>query len=1113
MMKKIVATLFFVSLFLAALLLVAPSLINWDKHKERIIAQIQPYLAPKIDVKGKVSFSLLPSPQILLEDVSLSNVEGSKADSLMTLQRLEAKMKFEPLLQGKFEVENINLANPVVNLEVLDDGSVNWTGIVKEQETPSAIEGDAIRLNKVTMTNGALRYKSQVTGAEWSVENLNLDISADTLSGPYRAAGQMKYGETPVGVEMSTGKAGEGGEVPVTINLSPSAGMPKVSFEGTVASAPELAVTGSLAVTEGKLSSIVTGPFFRNMPFMDDTADVKAQLQYKGREAKLTDIDAKFGEKGTLKGSLAIAFEKGKKPLVTAVLEGSHLKVAGKPGFLATPENFDASLKLKGKAITWAWAYMQGVTLAATTDKEEWVVKEGRFDMAGKSLVKIAGVVSPAKEVAAFTVMVTSDEFQKLAKALAMGNSNILKSVGESGVVKKLDMSASLDVKKDALNLFDIDAQFDGGTKMSGRLDINSRKGDTPEFVARLTFDQGDIGLPFKKDFEPLSLAMMKAKGEVHVNVRSFSRGAMHGQDLNFNATLDNGKMQVVSFLSMNPSFNMRGTVTGFSPLTGMDLQYEAQREKLGMFADAFGFTLPPPLQAGQSGKVEGTVTGDAGQFNFTFDGALDNGHVELQGRGTQDNDGNYSFENNLSIKRQDNGVWAQLGLPIDKLVEEDGQQTYKLEGRVIGSANSYKIQGIRTAGVVSAALARAAGKYEGDIEANKLDFDSWLHEGYKVSDKLALNLTAKQMEWRSNDFTDVKMKLEATGDSLKVGNFDGKLWGGVVSAQVEATKADSWKGKMKGAMHGAFLAGLMEALEFHGVKLSGNGDMDFNLSQDDSKSKDDWFAGVAGDISLRADAVTVEAFSPAKFSAVIGKMPYAPDDFAAQAATALGSADTTYKDVAAKFKVGDSKITIDKLKLADESATTVVTGAYSMGPETYDISAEVQMKNSPLTPYFDVKRAGEMGKASAYSLDLEALENYIGHIVKEPGDVPPPKTPIEKPVDAPPENLRKPIEQPPAQEKPIVIENHDAVPQEQGEMFPEEGGVDDTAPIESEDLIAPPTPSPDQPGFASDAPATPAPKEGNGDIKGILDRLDTDKEDANAPPPMPSPDGVQKQQ
>lgn len=1094
MMKKIVATLFFLSLFLIAVFLIAPSLINWDTHKEKLIAQIQPYVGRKIEVKGKVSFSLLPSPQISLQDVTLANVEGSKADSLMTLQRLEAKIKFEPLLQGKLEVENINLAGPKLNLEVLDDGSVNWTGVLKEQET--SIQGDTIRLNKVTLTDGQLRYNSQVTGAEWIVDNLNLDISADTLAGPYRANGKMKYGDNQIAVEINSSKPGTDGAVPLTVTLSPTEGLPKIAFDGAIGTQPELTAAGRLAITEGKMASMLSSPFLKNIPFLNDAATFNAHLEYKGREVTLSDIDAKFGEKGVLSGTLAIGFEKDKKPLVTADLTGSNLKVAAKPGFPVVPGGFDASLKLKGKAITWAWTYMQGVNLSLATDKEEWVIKDARFDMSGKSVVKLAGVVTPAHDIAGFTVMLTTEDFQKFAKAMGMGDSNILKSLGESGVLKKADISTSLDVKKQSLRFFDIDAQLETATKMSGTLDINTRKGDTPDFKANLHFEQGDIGLPFGKAFAPLSSAAMKAKGEIAVTVRNFSRGEMRGQDFNFNATLEGGKMQVVSFLSMTPSFNVRGTVSGFSPLTGMDLRYEFQREKLGMFAGVFGFELPPPLLPGQQGKTTGTVTGDASLFNFTLDGALDNGHVEIQGKGTRGEQA-YSWENSVSINRQDNGVWAQLGVPLDRLLENPEQKTYKLAAQVRGTRDAYKISSIRTDGVTSGALARSGGKYEGDIEANKLNFDAWLSNDSKLDDKLALNLAGKQLEWRDNMIDDAKLKLEGTRDSIKATDVTGKLWGGTVKAAVDSTKADKWKGSLKGSLQGAEIGDFLKLMEFDGIS-AGKGDIDFNLTEDDAKTADDWFAGMEGDIKVKTDRLTVESFSPAKFVALIATLRYAPDDFAEQALKALTSADTSYFNVAGDFRVGNSKITVEKLKMADDDASVNLTGSYMLGPESFDIAADVQMKNSPLTPYFTLTRKGVMGKAPGYTLDLEALANYIGHLVKEPGDVPPPKEPLVKPP------VGKPLETPPPMveklETPVVIGPAEG---EQEIHIPEEGGVDDTAPIETEELVAPPTPSPDQPGPAP-APA-PAP---NGDIKGILDRLD-DGDTSTAPVPEAQPENM----
>ena len=147
-------------------------------------------------------------------------------------------------------------------------------------------------------------------------------------------------------------------------------------------------------------------------------------------------------------------------------------------------------------------------------------------------------------------------------------------------------------------------------------------------------------------------------------------------------------------------------------------------------------------------------------------------------------------------------------------------------------------------------------------------------------------------------------------------------------------------------------------------------------------------------------------------------------------------------------------------------------------------------MKNSPLTPIFTVSRKGVMGKAPGYNLDLKDLENYIGHRVPTPPlDKP---LPVEQPLDVPPpvvEDLRKPIIIGPEEDEP---EAH----------IPEEGGVDDTAPIETEQLDAPPMPSPDQPGPA------PAPKKDSGDIKGILDRLD-EGDTSTAPPPEAQPENL----
>src|SRR5689334_16359645 len=110
MMKRLVSFLFFFSLIVLVTGLIAPSFINWNDYKDDILQYISPYLQRKVDVEGRISFRVLPQPEIMLEDVTVANgPDGSKTSSFMSLRQLEMRIKMEPLLEGRVEVEALRL--------------------------------------------------------------------------------------------------------------------------------------------------------------------------------------------------------------------------------------------------------------------------------------------------------------------------------------------------------------------------------------------------------------------------------------------------------------------------------------------------------------------------------------------------------------------------------------------------------------------------------------------------------------------------------------------------------------------------------------------------------------------------------------------------------------------------------------------------------------------------------------------------------------------------------------------------------------------------------------------------------------------------------------------
>lgn len=471
MMKRLVSILFFAFLFLLAAALVVPGFIDWNKHKGIIIAQLEPYVQRKIEVAGNVSFKVLPNPQILLEDVSIEN--------LLKLKTLEVKVKLGPLLEGKFEVENVNLVEPELTFEVKEDGSAAWKGVLAADggKAPPKINVAAVSLNQVTLTQGKLNYINKSSGAEWHIEQLNLRIAADTLLGPYRMTGDMVYNGKTVNIDIGTGKYDEATPMPVRAAFMSVEGLPQVKLNGVVDLKSGFDVQGELGIEQGTLASIFGDTFSKNVYFLNDIADLRGILDLKANEIKLTDIKAKIGQQGGFTGKISALLAAGKKPLVTAELDGEDLKIFGKVGFLQGPENFDMRLALKGKRIAWNDLKISAVSLTAEGNAREWVIKSMTAEMAGQSVFKVSGLVTPKDKLASVKLSLTSEDIS-------------LCVIGAPFKKGKLD--GSLDIRPEKISLYNFEASLAEGEKISGIINVDRK---SEKFSADVNVTGGLAGL------------------------------------------------------------------------------------------------------------------------------------------------------------------------------------------------------------------------------------------------------------------------------------------------------------------------------------------------------------------------------------------------------------------------------------------------------------------------------------------------------------------------------------------------------------------------------------------------------------------------------------------
>ena len=72
-MKKIGIGLLAVIVLLVAVVLVAPSFVDWNVYKDRIAVEVRKAIGRELSIDGDIGLVLLPAPALSVENVRLAN--------------------------------------------------------------------------------------------------------------------------------------------------------------------------------------------------------------------------------------------------------------------------------------------------------------------------------------------------------------------------------------------------------------------------------------------------------------------------------------------------------------------------------------------------------------------------------------------------------------------------------------------------------------------------------------------------------------------------------------------------------------------------------------------------------------------------------------------------------------------------------------------------------------------------------------------------------------------------------------------------------------------------------------------------------------------------------
>src|SRR3546814_7388849 len=153
---------------------------------------------------------------------------------MLSLEAMRVRISVGALLSGQIAVESVTLVKPVIALEVTEDGRANW-----QFETASAPEGGAdrqpasdsggapvaISLDSVKIEDGTVIYRDATADIFEKVEDLDAEISAESLSGPFHARGEAVFQAVRASFDAGASRIGGGQPVPLSLTLGvPQAG-------------------------------------------------------------------------------------------------------------------------------------------------------------------------------------------------------------------------------------------------------------------------------------------------------------------------------------------------------------------------------------------------------------------------------------------------------------------------------------------------------------------------------------------------------------------------------------------------------------------------------------------------------------------------------------------------------------------------------------------------------------------------------------------------------------------------------------------------------------------------------------------------------------------------
>ena len=693
-MRKFLYGLLGVVVLLVAAALIVPGLIDWNAWKGEIAAQAKAATGRDLAIDGDLDFAVLPSPRLTANGVRLKNIPGAGAPDMAVLKSLDVRIRFAPLLSGRVEVASVTLVEPMIRLEKLADGRVNWDfrppgtkpGAKPVPSTPArSPDGGAVRLDSVRIANGTLVWRDAAAGTEERVERVNAEIAARSLSGPFQLTGGLVADGIPLDLDASVGQLKEGAALPFSLRAGVRGADAQVELSGAV---NDLGATprfsGRIEARGSSMARLVAtaapgaGPLpgFLGQPFF-----LQAQLTGSEAGGSAETLEVSLGD-ARATGNLTLTA--GDRPKAALRLSGASVDLdkwlamtpaaapagAGSSGGspppaaeaaaapFALPGGMNATVDLRLDAATWRGGALRDIRLQAALTEGELTLSQASLRLPGEAEASLFGFLTAKDGAPSFdgTMEARADNLRGTLEWLKLGTAGV-----PADRLRKFALSAKLRGNAEQVQVIDAIVSLDT-SRIDGGVTFALR--ERPAFGASITINQlnldaylpavtaappaaadprtaTDVPTPLRQGAKPEAsprgpfAALNDFDANLRLRIGSLTWRRTGVQGVGFDGTLAHGRLEVreaaVQSLA-GTSASLKGELSGFDGLPVFRGEFAADSGNLAGLLRMTG--LENTLSARRLGTMRLRGKADGGAEKLTFDTTLElaGGRAALKG-------------------------------------------------------------------------------------------------------------------------------------------------------------------------------------------------------------------------------------------------------------------------------------------------------------------------------------------------------------------------------------------------------------------------------------------------------------------------------------------------